>query len=59
MSKENSEVAKYTFSGHDSFHCRQFWLKKGHDFVREGRSFNDEDAVVRLGVVKNMVCLRG
>ncbi len=46
---------KYTFSGHDSFHCRQLWLKKGYDFVKEGQSFNSEDAVVRLGVGKNMV----
>ncbi len=46
---------KYTFSGHDSFHCRQLWLKKGYDFVQEGQSFNSEDAVVRLGVGKNMV----
>ena len=46
---------KYTFSGHDSFHCRQLWLKKGYDFVQEGQSFNSEDAVVQLGVGKNMV----
>lgn len=48
-------AVKYTFSGHDSFHCRQLWLKKGFDFVQEGHSFNSEDAVVRLGVGKNMV----
>jgi hypothetical protein len=47
--------AKYTFSGHDSFQCRQLWLKKGYDFVKEGKSFNNEDAVVQLGVGKNMV----
>lgn len=47
--------AKYIFSGHDSFHCRHLWLKKGFDFVQEGRSFNDKDAVIRLGVGKNMV----
>ena len=46
---------KYTFSRHDSFHCRQLWLKKGFDFVQEGQSFNSEDAVVKLGVGKNMV----
>ena len=46
---------KYTFSGHYSFHCRQLWLKKGFDFVQEGQSFNSEDAVVKLGVGKNMV----
>lgn len=46
---------KYTFSGHDSFQCRQLWLKKGYDYVVESKSFNDEDAVVQLGVGKNMV----
>ena len=52
MSLEN---IKYTFSGHDSFQCRQLWLKKGYDYVIENRNFNDEDAVVQLGVGKNMV----
>lgn len=51
----NSEILKFTFSGHDSFQCRQLWLKKGYDFVQEGQSFNSEDAVVQLGVGKNMV----
>ncbi|QQX75993.1 MULTISPECIES: DUF4007 family protein [Aequorivita] len=52
---ENTEIIKYTFSGHDSFQCRQLWLKKGYDYVQEGKNFNDEDAVVELGVGKNMV----
>lgn len=52
---ENTEKTKYTFSGHDSFQCRQLWLKKGYDFVQAGKNFNDEDAVVELGVGKNMV----
>ena len=52
---ENTEKTKYTFSGHDSFQCRQLWLKKGYDYVQEGKNFNDEDAVVQLGVGKNMV----
>ena len=55
MILENTELTKYTFSGHDSFQCRQLWLKKGYDYVQEGKSFNDEDAVVKLGVGKNMV----
>ncbi|TBN14424.1 DUF4007 family protein [Hyunsoonleella pacifica] len=46
---------KYTFSGHDSFQCRQLWLKKGYDYVVDNKNFNDEDAVVKLGVGKNMV----
>lgn len=52
---EKIKISKFTFSGHDSFQCRQLWLKKGFDFVQEGQSFNDEDAVVKLGVGKNMV----
>ncbi len=55
MILENIEITKYTFSGHDSFQCRQLWLKKGYDYVQEGKNFNDEDAVVQLGVGKNMV----
>lgn len=43
------------FSGHETFHCRQFWLKKGYDFLKEERSFTAEDAVAHLGVGKNMV----
>jgi hypothetical protein len=55
MILETSDTTKYTFSGHDSFQCRQLWLKKGYDYVQEGKNFNDEDAVVQLGVGKNMV----
>jgi len=55
MVTENIEITKYTFSGHDSFQCRQLWLKKGYDYVQEGKDFNNEDAVVQLGVGKNMV----
>ncbi|KQS91724.1 DUF4007 family protein [Chryseobacterium sp. Leaf394] len=47
--------AKLTFSGHDTFHCRQLWLKKGYDFVKNGNKFTDNEAVVLLGVGKNMV----
>lgn len=44
-----------TFSGHESFQCRHLWLKKGYDFVSNKNSFNSDDAVVELGVGKNMV----
>lgn len=47
--------AKLTFSGHDTFHCRQLWLKKGYDFVKKGYRFTDNESVVILGVGKNMV----
>jgi hypothetical protein len=43
------------FSGHETFHCKSFWLKKGYDFSRSNYSFRDLDAVVQLGVGKNMV----
>ena len=46
---------RYTFSGHESFACKTLWLKKGYEFVVEGRDFNDTDAVISLGVGKNMV----
>lgn len=48
-------IVKLTFSGHDTFHCRHLWLKKGYEFVKAGNKFSDEDAVVKLGVGKNMV----
>ena len=48
-------TAKYTFSGHESFACKSLWLKKGYDFIKNGYNFNTPDAVVRLGVGKNMV----
>ena len=47
-------MRKLTFSGHESFPCRQFWLKKGYDLVKQRKSFNDE-AIVELGVGRNMV----
>ena len=46
---------KLTFSGHDTFHCRHLWLKKGYEFVKKGNKFSNEDAVLELGVGKNMV----
>ena len=49
-------VAKrYTFSGHESFTCKTLWLKKGYDFIRSDYDFNAPDAVIHMGVGKNMV----
>lgn len=48
-------MAKYTFSGHESFQCKTHWLKRGYDFINSGYNFSDEDSVVKLGVGKNMV----
>lgn len=51
----NKRSIKFTFSGHESFQCRHLWLKKGYDFVNKKKSFSNDDAVVELGVGKNMV----
>ena len=48
-------MIKYKFSGHETFVCKQFWLKKGYDFVHNNNRFSDDNAVVELGVGKNMV----
>lgn len=45
----------YKFSGHESFPCKTLWLKKGYDFVANKNDFNSPDAVITLGVGKNMV----
>ena len=50
-----SKIKKYTFSGHESFPCKTLWLKKGYDFVVAGNDFNSPEAVIGLGVGKNMV----
>ena len=50
-----AKSVKYTFSGHESFPCKSLWLKKGYDFVVSGNDFNSPEAVIGLGVGKNMV----
>lgn len=49
-------MSQLRFSGHESFQCRNLWLKKGFDFIKEeGESnFNDDTAVIPLGVGRNM-----
>ena len=49
------EITRYVFSGHESFPCKSLWLKKGYDFIKNGYDFNSPDAVIYLGVGKNMV----
>jgi len=45
-----------TFAGHQTFHPRFGWLKKGFDAVEaDPRAFDDDDAPLKLGVGKNMV----
>jgi len=46
---------RYSFSGHESFPCKSMWLKKGYDYLVGHNKFTDPDAVVKLGVGKNMV----
>ncbi|QRR01497.1 DUF4007 family protein [Dyadobacter sandarakinus] len=46
---------KISFSGHESFICKQFWLRKIFDYTSTHRTFGDDLAVVELGVGKNMV----
>jgi hypothetical protein len=49
-------MQKYNFSGHETFHCRHFWLKKGYDFILSNDfSFGSDQSTVTLGVGKNMV----
>ena len=55
MAKASTNDNKFTFSGHDTFHCRHLWLKKGYEFVKKGNKFANEDSVIELGVGKNMV----
>ena len=45
-----------TFGGHEKFVFRQGWLKKGVDATTEdGLIFTRDEALVKLGVGKNMV----
>lgn len=55
MDLQTLDIPKLSFSGHDSFQCRQLWLKKGYDYLENGKKFNDPDAILKLGVGKNMV----
>ncbi len=45
----------YSFSGHDTFACKHFWLKKGYEYSKSQQKFANPEAVVALGVGKNMV----
>ena len=50
------ETLRYSFSGHQTFPFRYAWLPKGVGAVRdEPQVFFQPDALVRLGVGKNMV----
>lgn len=50
------DKARYVVGGHETFAFRTGWLKKGYDAVRrDSFAFTRDDAIVRLGVGKNMV----
>lgn len=48
-------MGRFSFSGHESFFCKPLWLKKGYDALASGVDLSSPDAVVHLGVGKNMV----
>lgn len=48
-------MTAFRFSGHETFHCRHFWLKKGVDYVNGSTLFKSADSSAVLGVGKNMV----
>lgn len=49
-------LERASFSGHETFPFRYTWLKKAIDHVSEDATiFGQDDAMVRLGVGKNMV----
>jgi hypothetical protein len=47
-------MTKPHFSGHETFQCRNLWPKKGYDFIQNEGDFNSDEAVLILGVGKNM-----
>ena len=50
------EISQYSFSGHETFPFRYTWLSKGvHKLQEHPNLFSQEDAMVILGVGKNMV----
>lgn len=52
----NAAMSNYKFSGHQTFVFRHGWLEKGVNLIRDNpRGFLEDDAIVKLGVGKNMV----
>lgn len=50
-------LPQYKFSGHETFPCRYAWLPKAYRALADGAEVfsSEEDAMVKLGVGKNMV----
>jgi hypothetical protein len=56
VSPHQAVTAHISFSGRETFVFRYGWLKKAVDAVlQDSEAFNREDAMVNLGVGKNMV----
>lgn len=57
MSSKTIDIAKVklSFSGHETFQCRHFWLKKGYEFIIKNGDFKSSNALIELGVGKNMI----
>ena len=56
-SVSSSDKITISFSGHDTFPLRQGWLEKAYQLVnnKQEKPFLSDDAIVKLGVGKNMV----
>jgi hypothetical protein len=49
-------IIRYSFSGHETFPFRYTWLPKGvQELARNSSLFSEDEAMVTLGVGKNMV----
>ena len=56
MSEEHGQQLVAKYARHQTFHPRYGWLKKGADaVVRDPQIFSKSDAMLELGVGKNMV----
>lgn len=57
MPNRSEHQINYRFSGHDAFPCRYAWLPKAVRSLNEDTALfrNEDEAMVRLGVGKNMV----
>ena len=55
MKENTTQNPNYSFSGHETFACRSFWLKKGYNYFKSNKKFSSSESVIELGVGKNMV----
>jgi hypothetical protein len=56
MTMTLAAIERASFAGHETFPLRYPWLRKAVEAVKKDpRVFQDDDAMVRLGVGKNMV----